>query len=209
MTKLTHQSLRDGLDEAAAADADIAGALSLVGYPKLRRRKAGFESLLRAIVGQQVSIHAAAAIWARLQQLVDPLEPENFLAQPDEALRAAGLSRQKILYGRHLAAMIARRELRLSRLPRLPDDEAVAELVRIKGIGRWTAEVYLLFALGRRDVWPVDDLALMIGLQRMKQLPERPDRKAMLELGEPWRPWRGAVSHLIWHYYSTAGKETE
>ena len=137
------------------------------------------------------------------------MEPERFLAQPDDALRAAGLSRQKILYGRHLAEMIARRELRLSRLPRLPDDDAVAELVRIKGIGRWTAEIYLLFALGRRDIWPVDDLALMIGLQRMKQLPDRPGRKAMLELGEIWRPWRGAVSHLIWHYYTNAGKEPE
>lgn len=209
MTKLTHKSLRAGLEEIAARDRHVADALGLVGFPELRRRKTGFETLFRAIVGQQVSIKAAAAIWAKVEAAVDPMTPETVLALDDTALRAAGLSRQKAAYARHLAEMVASGEVRLHRLPRMADEEAVAELVRVKGIGRWSAEVYLLFALGRRDMWPADDLALMIAAQRMKRLAERPDRKAMIEIGEDWRPWRGAVAHLLWHYYSNAPAPTE
>ena len=168
MTRLTHKSLRAGLEEVAARDPHVAEALALVGFPKLRRRKPGFEALFRAIVGQQVSI------------------------------------RQKVAYARHLAEMVGSGDVRLNRLPRMTDEEAIAELIRIKGIGRWSAEIYLLSALGRRDMWPVDDLALMIAAQRMKRLEARPDRKGMIALGEAWRPWRGAVAHLLWHYYSNA-----
>jgi DNA-3-methyladenine glycosylase II len=151
-----------------------------------------------------VSIHAAAAIWSRLEAIAEPFEAETFRALSDEDLRAAGLSRQKISYGRSLADLVATGEVKLHRLPRMADEEAVAELTKIKGIGQWTAEIYLLFALGRPDVWPVDDLALMVGAQHIKGLPERPDRKAMLDLGEDWRPWRGAVAHLLWHTYHVA-----
>ena len=204
VTRLSQKSLRAGLEDVAARDSHVADALSLVGFPKLRRRKPGFEALFRAIVGQQVSIQAAAAIWARVQAAVDPMAPETVLALDDEALRGAGLSRQKVAYARHLSEMVASRTVRLDRLPRLADEDAIAELVQVKGIGRWSAEVYLLFALGRADMWPVDDLALMIAAQRMKRLEARPNRKAMLEIGEAWRPWRGAVAHLLWHYYANA-----
>ena len=132
------------------------------------------------------------------------MEPETVLTLDDEALRGAGLSRQKVAYARHLAEMVGSGDVRLNRLPRMTDEEAIAELIRIKGIGRWSAEIYLLSALGRRDMWPVDDLALMIAAQRMKRLEARPDRKGMIALGEAWRPWRGAVAHLLWHYYSNA-----
>ena len=202
MTKLTHKNLRAGLEEVALRDAHVAAALAQVGFPKLRRRKAGFEALCRAIVGQQVSTQSAAAIWARVQATIDPMTPETVLRLDDETIRGAGLTRQKTSYVRHLAEMVASRELRLDRLPKLADEEAVAELVRVKGIGRWSAEVYLLFALGRRDMLPVDDLALMIAAQRMLGLEDRPDRNALLEIGEAWRPWRGAVAHLLWHYYA-------
>lgn len=202
MTRLTHKSLRAGLQEVADRDGHVADALRLVGFPKLRRRKPGFEALFRAIVGQQVSIQAAASIWAKVEAAVDPMLPETVLALEDDALRAAGLSRQKVAYARHLSESIASGAVRLHRLPRLGDEEAIAELVQIKGIGRWSAEIYLLSALGRADMWPVDDLALMIAAQRMKGLEDRPNRKAMLEIGEAWRPWRGAVAHLLWHYYA-------
>jgi DNA-3-methyladenine glycosylase II len=170
----------------------------------LRRRKPGFETLLRAIVAQQVSVAAAKAIWGRVQTTVDPLEPARFLKASDAALRAAGLSRQKIAYGRGLAADIVSGRVRLDRLGRMSDADAIEELIKLKGIGRWSAEVYLLFAHGRADMWPVDDVGLMAGMQRVKRLELRPDRALMLELGEPWRPWRGAAALLLWHYLHNA-----
>ncbi len=213
MPRLTKSSLRAGLDALADRDADVAAALDAYGYPALRRRDRGFKSLLRAIVGQQVSIQAAAAIWERLERGLEQdgadMTPAGFAACPDETLRGFGLSRQKILYGRHLAESIADGHVRLDRLGRMEDEAAIAELVQIKGIGRWTAEVYLLFAHGRPDVFPADDLALMIAAGRMKGLPERPGRTQLLTLIDPWRPWRGAGAHLLWHYYHHAPARVE
>ncbi len=199
--RLTHASLKTGLDAIAETDAHVAEALELHGYPALRKRKPGFPALLRAIVGQQVSVAAAASIWSRIEIAVAPLTPENFLALDEEGLRALGLSRQKMAYGRDLASRVASGEVRLDRMGRLGDEAAIAELIQVKGIGRWTAEVYMLFAHGRGDVWPIDDLALVVALQRLKGLRKRPDRKRMLKLGKPWQPWRGAGAHLLWHYY--------
>ena len=207
MTRLTATSLKAGLDEIAGADPDVADALARFGYPALRKRKPGFPTLLRAIVGQQVSVAAASAIWSRIEAALDPLTPEAFLALDDDGLRALGLSRQKMAYGRDLASRVTSGEVRLPRMARLDDEDAIAELIRVKGIGRWTAEVYLLFAHGRRDVWPVDDLALVVGLQRLKRLRKRPDRKRMVALAKPWQPWRGAGAHLLWHYYHHIQKE--
>lgn len=204
MSKLTREGLREALAEIAKRDADMARAHGEVGLPALRRRKPGFETLLRAIVAQQVSVAAAASIWARVTATVQPFEPAAFLDATDEALRAAGLSRQKIGYGRGLAADLATGRVRLDRLGRMSDEEAIAELVKIKGIGRWSAEVYLLFAHGRADMWPVDDVGLMAGMQRVKRLEARPGRVEMLTLGEAWRPWRGAGALLLWHYLHNA-----
>ena len=167
----------------------------------LRRREPGFATLLRAIVGQQLSVASAASIWARVEAGLDPLGPEAFLAASDETLRAMGLSGQKIRYGRSLSELVASGSLDLHALADIEDEPAIEQLVQIKGIGRWTAEVYLLFALGRSDAFPADDLALMIAAQRMKRLEGRPNRKAMVALAEPWRPWRGAVAHLLWQFY--------
>jgi DNA-3-methyladenine glycosylase II len=201
MPRYTNTALRRDIRSLAEVDADMAETLQRFGYPELRSREPGFEALLRAIVGQQVSIAAAAAIWGRLQAAVVPLEPEILLARSEEALRAAGLSRQKIAYARGLAGDIVDGRIRLERLPRMSDEEAIETLTMLKGIGRWTAEVYLLFALGRADMFPADDLALMAAAGHMKGHDERPDRTGVLEIAETWRPWRGAAAHMLWHYY--------
>lgn len=201
MAKLTKATLREGLDALAAVDRDVEAALAAHGYPALRRRPQGFPALLRIIVGQQVSVQAAATIWERFAAAVDAEDPDSVLAADEATLRGAGLSRQKAAYVRALAEDVASGRVALRRIPRMNDEEAIAELVKIKGIGRWSAEIYLLFALGRRDVWPADDLAVMVAMQRLKGLEDRPDRKTMDALAEPWRPWRGAGAHFLWHYY--------
>ena len=130
--------------------------------------------------------------------------PLQFLRFDDAQLRACGLSRQKIAYMRSLAELVAGGKVDFERIPTLDDETAIAELVQIKGVGRWTAEVYMLFAHGRRDVWPIDDLALMVAAQRLRGMRRRPNKKQMLKLAEAWRPWRGAVSMFLWHYYRAA-----
>ncbi len=199
--RLTELSLKRGLDELARRDRHVAAALERHGYPALRRAEAGFGALLRVIVGQQVSIQSAAAIWKRVEALAAPLGAERYMALAEADLRAAGLSRQKVRYSRSLAELVATGRVALDKLPALDDDAAVTMLTAVDGIGRWTAEVYLLFALGRADAWPADDLGLMSAMQRMKRLRSRPTRARMLALGEAWRPWRGAGAHLLWHYY--------
>jgi len=203
---LTEASLGEGLAALAAADNDIALALAEAGPPALRRREAGFEALLGAIVSQQVSKAAAATIWERLARAADPLCPETVIDLDEDALRAVGLSRQKAGYARGLAEAVITGAVDLDGLDRRPDAEVVAELIRLKGIGRWSAEIYLLFALGRPDAFPADDLALMIGAQRLKRLDARPDRNALMEIAEAWRPWRGPAALLLWHFYSWTGR---
>lgn len=186
----------------AAADADLARALAAHGHPPFRRIAPGYAALLRILVGQQVSTQSAAAIWRKLTEALGP-DPSAgaMLVQSEESLRGFGFSRQKIAYGLGLAREIDEGRLDLDGLGGLDDEAAIGELVRVKGIGRWTAEVYLLFALGRRDILPAADLALAIAYQRVKRLDHRPDPKRLAALAEPWTPWRGAVAHLLWHVY--------
>lgn len=198
---LTEQRLAEGLAAIAAVDSDFARALAEAGMPPLRRREPGFATLLRAIVGQQLSASAAATIWSRIEAAVTPLEPATLLVFGQEELRGLGLSRQKIAYARGLADDVLCGRVALEHLADREDEAAIAELVKLKGIGRWTAEIYLLFALGRPDAFPADDLALTVAAQRMKRLRERPSGKALRELAEAWRPWRGAAAHFLWHYY--------
>jgi DNA-3-methyladenine glycosylase II len=201
MTILTLRTMQHDLRALARGDAQVAAALERFGYPELRRRPPGFETLLRAIVFQQISIHAAGAIWKRIEAAIVPLTAAAYCATSDDVIRACGFSRQKLLYARSLAELVASGEVPLEALDEMEDEEAIAQLVKIKGIGRWTAEVYLMFALGRRDMFPADDLGLVVGMQRLKGLRKRPDRKRMLRLGEPWRPRRSAAAHLLWHYF--------
>ena len=192
------------LQALAERDADIAAALALIGPPPPRERPPGFSSLLRAIVAQQVSAASAAALWTRLTAAIDPVAPEAVARLELDALRALGLSRQKALYAQGLARDVLDRRIDLDLVPTLEDEAAIAHLVQIKGIGRWSAEVYLLFALGRPDVFPAGDLALAIAMQRLKRLRRRPEPKRLTKLAEPWRPYRGAAAQFLWHYYKAA-----
>ena len=192
------------LKAIAERDPDIAKALEIIGPPPPRDRPPGFGSLLRAIVGQQISAAAAASLWNRLAAAVDPITPETIGRLDVEALRALGLSRQKAMYAQGLARDILERRVDLELLPQLDDEAAIVHLTQIKGIGRWSAEVYLLFALGRPDIWPSGDLALAVAMQRLKHLRRRPDPKRLIRLAEPWRPYRGAAAHFLWHYYAKA-----
>ncbi|UCH74405.1 MAG: DNA-3-methyladenine glycosylase 2 family protein [Rhodospirillales bacterium] len=203
---LTEQTLGEGLVALAATDPDVARALDEAGPPALRRNRAGFETLLRAIVSQQISKAAAATVWERLERATRGIAPESVLALDEDALRAAGLSHRKAGYVRGLAESVMTGAIDLDGLARRPDAEVVAELVRLRGIGRWSAEIYLLFALGRPDAFPADDLALMIGAQRLKRLAARPDRGGLSEIAEAWRPWRGPAALLLWHYYTWTGR---
>ena len=204
--ELTENTLAEGLSVLAAVDPDVARVLDEAGPPSLRRNQAGFEALLRAIVSQQISKAAAATVWARLEKATGGIAPDALLMLDEEALRGAGLSRQKVAYARGLAEAVVTGGIDLDGLSGRPDEDIVEELVRLKGIGRWSAEIYLLFALGRPDAFPADDLALMIGAQRLKRLDTRPNRTGLTEIAEAWRPWRSPAALLLWHYYSWTGR---
>jgi DNA-3-methyladenine glycosylase II len=188
----------------AARDPILARAVDEVGPPTERfTRPQGFTGLLRMIVEQQLSTRVAEVLWAKLEARVPDLTPGAFLALDDETLRACGFSRQKQAYGRALAGAVADGSLDFDRLATLDDAEAVAELVRLKGIGRWTAEIYLMGALGRPDIFPADDLALQIGVQQLAEWGERPSPKKLLERAEAWRPHRSLAAEIIWRHYET------
>ncbi|MEG8222781.1 DNA-3-methyladenine glycosylase [Sphingobium sp. D43FB] len=198
----TAQQLRDSLDAIAAIEPGFAAALARAGYPEPRVREPGYETLLRTIVGQQVSVASAGAVWRKLEaELGEGCAPDVLLARDYDALRACGLSRQKQGYARSLAEMVVSGALDLHALP-ADDEDAIAQLVRIKGIGRWSAEIYLLFAEGRPDIWPAGDLAVQIETGRILGLPERPSEKATRALADAWRPHRGAAAIMAWHHYN-------
>ena len=201
---LSEAALRAGCDALAALEPAFAAALARVGYPPTRIRERGYATLLRTIVGQQVSVHAAASVWRKLEALGDPTDPVLVAGHSDEALRACGFSRQKASYARSLAEEVTSGRLDLANLPE-DDEAAIAQLVRVKGIGRWSAEIYLLFAEGRPDVWPAGDLAVQIELGRMLGLEARPSEKLTRALAETWRPHRGALAILAWHHYGAKG----
>lgn len=198
---MTPDFIRDCLDELGRRDTDVARAIASVGYPEPRNREPGFAALLNIIVGQQVSTHAAAAIRGRLDAAVDPMTPENFLAANDETLRAVGLSRRKIEYGRGIAEEMSTGRLDAAALTEASDEEVIAVLTALRGLGRWSAEIYMLFSLHRPDVWPAEDLAIQEALRRLKNLDVRPLRAQSEPIVEAWRPWRGVAALFLWHYY--------
>jgi DNA-3-methyladenine glycosylase II len=194
-----------GIDRLARVDGDVARALERVGYPAPRQRDPGFATLLRIMVAQQLSTRSAAAIWGRLEAACAPaVTAERLLALDEAAFRTIGFSRQKMAYGRSLAEAVASGALDLNALGTIPEDEAIAAISAQRGFGRWSAEIYLLFALGRADIFPADDLGLQVGMQRLKRLDARPNRKVMDVLAEPWRPLRGCGAIFLWHYYGAA-----
>jgi len=199
---LTADAIKAGIDAVAKTEPKVAAALAQAGYPEPRIRAPGYATLLRTIVGQQVSVHAAAAVWNRLEAHLGPECPVEALVAADfDALRACGLSRQKQGYARSLAELLMTGELVLEGLPQ-DDEDAIKLLTKVKGIGRWSAEIYLLFAEGRPDIWPAGDLAVQIAVEKILDLAERPLEKVTRALAEPWRPHRGAMAIFTWHYYA-------
>ena len=199
------ETLNASLDALAEREPGFATALAAHGRPEVRRSETGVATLMRTIVGQQVSVAAARSMWAKLEGAYgSPPDLAALLAATDEQLRALGQSRQKAGYLRSLAGLVLSGELDLAALP-ADDEDAIALLTRIKGIGRWSAEIYLLFAEGRGDVWPAGDLAVQVEVGRLLGLADRPTEKQLRALAEPWRPHRGAAAVLAWHSYNSVG----
>ena len=200
----TTNSIRSHVEELANREPAFARVLEQHGMPAPRSSGRGAQTLLRTIVGQQVSVAAARSMWSKLEAAFGtPPDLHLLLAASDEAMRAAGMSRQKAGYIRSLADLVLSGELDLDNLPE-DDEEAIALLTKIKGIGRWSAEIYLLFAEGRPDVFPAGDLAVMIELGRLMGLQDKPSEKQLRELAEAWRPYRGAAAVLAWHSYNSS-----
>lgn len=199
---LTAEILREDLDAVAAKDARVGEELARIGYPEPRIRDRGYKTMLRTIVGQQVSVAAAASMWGKLEgELGEDFTTSCLLSRDFDTLRACGLSRQKQGYARSLCELVEAGAVDFHALPQ-GDEEAIAELTQVKGIGRWSAEIYLMFAEGRRDIWPAGDLAVQEGVKRLLGLEERPKEKECRELGDPWSPQRSSLALFTWHYYA-------
>lgn len=199
---LTAEKLREDLDALSLREPRLATQIARIGYPEARIRERGYITLLRTIVGQQVSVAAAASMWRKLEAELGPdFTPACLLERDFDTLRACGLSRQKQGYARSLCELVAAGELDFHALP-ADDEEAIALLTRIKGIGRWSAEIYLLFAEVRPDIWPAGDLAVQEGVKRLLDLPERPAEKATRQLATSWAPQRGSMAIFTWHFYA-------
>ncbi len=190
-----------GVEELAKRDEGFARIVSEHGPPPLWEREEGFHTLIHIILEQQVSLASAKAAFTKLQQAVNPLKPETFLELNDDELKQIGFSRQKTRYGRALACAIMDKILDLPGLGELTDGEAKARLMTVKGIGPWTADIYLLMALGRPDIWPKGDLALEIAFQRLKGLKKKPVWEEIKSASNAWKPWRAVAARLLWHFY--------
>lgn len=198
---LSSRAFNAAVRDLAAVDADLGRVVETYGLPKPMLREPGFATLVLLILEQQVSLASARSTFEKLSRTAGAIEPGAILALDDDALRSAGLSRQKARYTRLLSEEAASGALDVDGLARLDDDGVRTELTRITGIGPWTADVYLLTALRRADIWPVQDLALAVAAHEVKSLPARPRAAELLEMGEAWRPWRTVAARILWHYY--------
>ena len=198
---MTPEFIRKTLDKLAKNDSDLSSALFQVGYPAPRIRETGFGALIHIIIGQQVSTKSAKAIRERLKSVVNPLTPKNFLAVGDEQIRGVGFSKRKIEYGKGLAEAIIAGMLDIHELEHLDDEKVAKAITKIRGLGQWSADIYMLFSLGRPDVWPHTDLAIKVAVQKLKRMPDRPNRDQMLQIAQRWQPYRGIVALFLWHYY--------
>ncbi len=192
------------MDSIARVDAEVARAVGAIGYPRPRIRAQGFETFFSTMVSQQISTEAAAAIMQRMCKLLPRQDASSLLGLPKNALREAGLSMRKVEYAQGLAQAILDGDFVPGDLPALNNDEAVQAITALRGFGVWSAEIYLMFSLQRNDIFPADDLALQVALQRLKGLEQRPTSKQARALIEHWSPWRSAGSLFLWHYYRGA-----
>ena len=198
---LTQKSLALAARELAARDKTLAGILAAHGDPPLWRRATGFTTLVHIILEQQVSLKSAKSMLTRLQTAIEPFEPSRFIELGDTYLRSLGVTRQKSAYLLHLATSIVSGELSFRQLTRMSDEEARIVLTRIKGIGSWSADVYLLMAMRRADIWPAGDLALAVAMQDLKGFAYRPGPEELERLAEPWRPHRAVAARMLWQHY--------
>jgi len=200
---LTDAHIRKALDALAVDHCAVRQAIAQVGYPPSRRREHSFESLARIVIGQQLSVKAAATIAQRVDEAVrGGLQPETLLATAPDTLRAAGLSRQKIGYLQSLAEAVRSGALPIVTLPELTDDEVEAAITAVRGFGRWSAHMYMMFSLGRPDIWPSGDLAVRVGFGRIMGWRDRPDEKQVIDEGGAFSPYRSALALLCWQFYS-------
>src|SRR5829696_7006669 len=198
---LTQKSLALAARELAARDKTLAGILATYGDPPLWRRATGFPTLVHIILEQQVSLKSAKSMLNRLQAAVQPFTPLRFIELGDTYLRSLGLTRQKSAYLLYLSTSIVDGELSFTKLARMSDDEARVILMRIKGIGSWSADVYLLMAMRRADIWPAGDLALAVAMKELKGLEQRPGPIELERWAEQWRPHRAVAARMLWQYY--------
>lgn len=198
---LTEDSFGEGLRFLAERDADLAKILTDLGPPPLWLREAGFPTLVHIILEQQVSLASAKAAYDRLLAAAHPLTPARFMELDDAALKTIGFSRQKTAYVRHLAQSILDGQLDLDLLHQMEDTIARTELIKIKGIGSWTADIYLMMAMRHPDIWPKGDLALAVAVQKAKRLPDRPTPEELEAMSVVWKPWRAVAARLFWHFY--------
>ena len=201
MKPLTQKSLAVAARELAARDEVLALIHSRYGDPPLWRRATGFTTLVHIILEQQVSLKSAKAMLVRLQGVIEPFTPERFVELGFDYFRSLGVTRQKSAYLIDLSSSIVNGQLNFNRLARMSDDEARLALTRIKGIGLWSADVYLLMAMRRADIWPAGDLALAVAMKELKGLAVRPDHRELEQLGEQWRPLRAVAARMLWQYY--------
>lgn len=198
----TEKDLTQGIEAIGRICPDMKRAYKIVGRPPLRRRKGGFEGLARIVVGQQLSVASAAAIWGRVEALFTPFKSADLLKCAEDDLRGAGLSAGKIRTLRAIAEAEQAGEIKFNRLSRMSEEDLRAALIALHGIGPWTADIYMMFCLGRADSWAPGDLALQIGAQNLLKLEERPSIKQMDEIAMRWRPWRSVAARLLWSYYA-------
>jgi len=198
---LDEQFFSQAVRELCERDRDLASVVEKFGLPPFWKREPGFPTLVYIILEQQVSLASARALYSRLQEAVRPFTPNRFLKLTETEMRRLGFSRQKTHYTRLLADAIHRRQLKLQALHKLEDKLAHEQLTSLKGIGDWTADIYLLSALRRPDIWPIGDLALATAVQEVKRLRNRPSPERLEKISAPWRPWRAVAARLFWHAY--------
>jgi len=198
---LDEESLARAAIHLAKRDPHLASILERFGPPPLWARRPGFPTLVNIILEQQVSLAAAATMFARMKKNVVPFQPARMIELGEGHLKSLGLTRQKTAYCLDLAQSLTDKRLRLSQLSRLSDVEAKAALMQIKGLGAWSADVYLLMVLLRPDIFPATDLALLTAVTNLKQLPTRATPNQLLEMAEPWRPYRSVAARMLWQFY--------
>lgn len=204
--QFTSTNYRSICDKLAAADADLQKIIDNYGYPPFWSRPNSFESLVHIILEQQVSLASALSALNKLKERVEEITPARILLLTDEEMRACYVSRQKSSYIKYLAEALLSGQLKLEEFYHLPDDEVRAKLTALKGIGNWTADVYLMFALQRADIFPIGDLAAVNALKRIKQLSAETTKEEMLGIAARWAPYRSLAAMLLWHFYLSSPK---